>query len=191
MQNIVIIDPPIANVSNVQKAVGGIVSSKLEDIKKADKIIFPGVGSFDKAMKELSGVKSYIFEHIDKGKPFLGICLGFQILFSSSEEGKEEGLSVIKEKIERFENIKTPHMGWNKVFVERDNRLFKGIEDESYFYFVHSYFLNKSNYTISKTIYGEYDFVSAVQKDNVFGVQFHPEKSSKNGLKLLDNFRRL
>jgi glutamine amidotransferase len=121
----------------------------------------------------------------------LGICLGFQILFSSSEEGKEEGLSVIKEKIERFENIKTPHMGWNKVFVERDNRLFKGIEDESYFYFVHSYFLNKSNYAISKTIYGEYDFVSAVQKDNVFGVQFHPEKSSKNGLKLLDNFRRL
>jgi glutamine amidotransferase len=191
VQNIVIIDPPIANVSNVQKAVGGIVSSKLEDIKKADKIIFPGVGSFDAAMKELSGIKSYVLEHIDKGKPFLGICLGFQILFSSSEEGKEEGLSVIKEKIERFENIKTPHMGWNKVFVERDNRLFKGIEDESYFYFVHSYFLNKSNYAISKTNYGEYDFVSAVQKDNVFGVQFHPEKSSKNGLKLLDNFRRL
>jgi len=191
MQNIVIIDPPIANVSNVQKAVGGIVSSKLENIKKADKIIFPGVGAFDTAMKELSGIKNYILEHIDKGKPFLGICLGFQILFSNSEEGREKGLSIIDEKIERFKNIKTPHMGWNKIFVERNNVLFKEIEDESYFYFVHSYYLDKSNYVISKTNYGDYNFVSAVQKENVFGVQFHPEKSSKNGLKLLENFRRL
>lgn len=191
MQNIVIIDPPIANVSNVQKAVGGVVSSSLEDIKKADKIIFPGVGAFDTAMKELSGIKNYILEHIDKGKLFLGICLGFQILFSNSEEGKEKGLSIIDEKIERFKNIKIPHMGWNKVFVEKDNALFKGIEDESFFYFVHSYYLDKSNFAISKTNYGDYNFVSAVQKENVFGVQFHPEKSSKNGLKLLENFRRL
>jgi len=191
MQNIVIIDPPIANVSNVQKAVGGVIRSKPQDIKNADKIIFPGVGSFDTAMKELSGIKSYILEHIDKGKPFLGICLGFQILFSKSEEGKEDGLSFIDEKIEKFKNIKTPHMGWNKVFIEKDNILFKGITDETFFYFVHSYYLDKSNYVISKTNYGDYNFVSAVQKENVFGVQFHPEKSSKNGLKLLENFRRL
>lgn len=195
MNNIIVLKTNSGNLSNVNKSVNGKISDDIKDIKKADKIIFPGVGSYDFAIEKIKELKTYLLEHIDKGKLFLGICLGMQLLFDNSEEGIENGFSIFKGKAVEFKKIKTPHMGWNQVLYDNDNDLFKGISNNSYFYFVHSYYIQLMEFTIAETVYCnndiEYSFSSAINKDNVFAVQFHPEKSSENGLKLLDNFRRL
>lgn len=196
MQKIVILNGGVGNFSNVQKAINGIISNNIEDIKTADKLILPGVGSFGAVSKNILPLKEYILEHIDKNKPFLGICLGMQMLFESSEEDEGEGLSYLPGKVVKFKNMKVPHIGWNDVEIVKESPIFKGISSESFFYFVHSYYVvTEEKFVISYTNYESKGnickFVSSVQKGYVFGVQFHPEKSSENGIKLLDNFKKL
>lgn len=168
----------------------------LGDLKKSDVIILPGVGAFGDGMEVLSkkGLIQPIIEQIKKGKPFLGICLGLQMLFSESEEGDCKGIDIIKGVIKRFEvekaGLKVPHMGWNRVKLQRiDNPLFYNIGDNKYFYFAHSYYAIPDDTSViaGTTFYG-IDFTSFVQKDNIVGVQFHPEKSGDNGINFLKNF---
>jgi len=196
MQKIVILNGGVGNFSNVQKAVGSIISNEISDIKTADKIILPGVGSFGIVSNNIIPLKDYILEHIDKNKPFLGICLGMQLLFESSEEGEGTGLSYLPGKVIKFKNMKVPHIGWNSVEFTKDSLIFRGIENGSFFYFVHSYYVTtEEKYIISYTEYESRGkickFASSVQKENVFGVQFHPEKSGEKGEKLLENFKNL
>ena len=169
-----------------------------DDLKNLDKIILPGVGAYKDAMQHLekSGLKDAILDFANSKKPLLGICLGMQLLFESSEEfGYTKGLGLIEGKVVKFDkskmgsDLKIPHMGWNKI-VNKDNPLFKNLQNP-YLYFVHSYHVvTDDKYTIATTNYG-YDFVSAVNKDNIFGFQPHPEKSHNNGLKILENFINL
>ncbi len=191
---IAIVNLGIGNFSNVKKAVKGIITNDPDKITKADKVILPGVGSFGYASKQLSEIKEALSEIISQDKPFLGICLGMQLLFEESEEGKGKGIGLLKGKVVKFKNVRIPHIGWNQVHVVIDNiPLFKGIKNNSFFYFVHSYYVQPKNQEIVKgfTEYCEFEFPSVVAKGTIFGVQFHPEKSSDNGLKLLNNFRRL
>ncbi|WP_461864285.1 imidazole glycerol phosphate synthase subunit HisH, partial [Thermococcus sp.] len=134
-----------------------------------------------------------ILDAINEGKPFLGICLGLQLLFEWSEESEGKGLGVFKGNVMKFRGVRVPHIGWNQVWQKKDCPLFEGIKDGAYFYFVHSYHVNPQDKEIiaAVTDYESAIFPSAVCRDNIFGVQFHPEKSSKNGLRLLKNFRRL
>ena len=165
-------------------------------LKKADKIVLPGVGSSKDAMEGLAkrGLIEPLLEGIEKGKPFLGICLGLQMLFRSSEEsGGCDCLGVIKGEVKLFpagKGLKVPQIGWNTVSVKRKGcPLFSGIADGSYFYFVHSYYCanEERSLTAGETEYG-LAYTSALWRDNVFAVQFHPERSQKNGLKMLENF---
>ncbi|MDB3862218.1 imidazole glycerol phosphate synthase subunit HisH [Flavobacteriaceae bacterium] len=203
---ITIIDLGIGNIGsviNMIKYIGGDckVSSSPKEIKSASKLILPGVGSFDKAMNQLRNreLEDVIVEKatIDK-VPLLGICLGMQLLTNSSEEGKEKGLGLIQAETLSFkkefnkQNIKerVPHMGWNDVFIQQNISLTENLNEESLrFYFVHSYYVrcyNKEN-SLMKSSYG-LDFDSAIINDNIYGVQFHPEKSHKFGKELLLNF---
>tara|TARA_B110000977_G_C10931777_1_gene437393 strand:- start:291 stop:911 length:621 start_codon:yes stop_codon:yes gene_type:complete len=205
---ITIIDLNIGNIGsvvNMIKHVGGNckVSSDPAEIKAATKLILPGVGSFDKAMNQLRNNKleEVINEKATLQKtPLLGICLGMQLLTSSSEEGKEKGLGLIPAETLSFKktfdikeiNERIPHMGWNDIRVEQENDLTKNLIESSRFYFVHSYYVkcsNKENCLMTSN-YG-FDFASAIVKNNVFGVQFHPEKSHKYGKKLISNFVKL
>tara|TARA_B110000091_G_C13810114_1_gene474595 strand:- start:2527 stop:3147 length:621 start_codon:yes stop_codon:yes gene_type:complete len=205
---ITIIDLNIGNIGsvvNMIKHVGGNckVSSDPAEIKAATKLILPGVGSFDKAMNQLRNNKleEVINEKATLQKtPLLGICLGMQLLTSSSEEGKEKGLGLIPAETLSFKktfdvkeiNERIPHMGWNDIRVEQENDLTKNLIESSRFYFVHSYYVkcsNKGNCLMTSN-YG-FDFASAIVKNNVFGVQFHPEKSHKYGKKLISNFVKL
>ena len=205
---ITIIDLNIGNIGsvvNMIKHVGGNckVSSDPAEIKAATKLILPGVGSFDKAMNQLRNNKleEVINEKATLQKtPLLGICLGMQLLTSSSEEGKEKGLGLIPAETLSFNkafdvkeiNERIPHMGWNDIRVEQENDLTKNLIESSRFYFVHSYYVkcsNKGNCLMTSN-YG-FDFASAIVKNNVFGVQFHPEKSHKYGKKLISNFVKL
>lgn len=168
------------------------------EIKNLDKLILPGVGAYKDAMEHLesSNLKNAIIDFANSGKPLLGICLGMQLLFDSSEEfGYTKGLGLIEGKVVKFdkdkmqENLKIPHMGWNKI-INKQNPLFKDLKDP-YLYFVHSFHAKtKEEYIIGETTYG-YNFVSAVNKNNIFGFQPHPEKSHNNGLKILENFINL
>lgn len=205
---ITIIDLNIGNIGsvvNMIKHVGGVckVSSDPSDIKNASKLILPGVGSFDKAMNQLRNKK---LEGIIKEKailqkiPLLGICLGMQLLTNSSEEGNEKGLGLIQADTLSFkkefskQNIKerVPHMGWNDVYVLQRNSLTENLIEPSRFYFVHSYYVrcHEKENSLMKSDYG-FDFDSAIVNDNVYGVQFHPEKSHKYGKKLIANFVEL
>ncbi|MBL1410345.1 imidazole glycerol phosphate synthase subunit HisH [Sphingobacterium faecale] len=190
----------LASIANMLKKVGvkSKISNDEKDLVEADKIILPGVGSFEYGIKKLRSLSSFPrLEHevIVNKKPLLGICLGAQLLFEESEEGGIEGLSWIKGNVVRFEesklvnNEKVPHMGWNYVTALKDSKLLNGLGDKARFYFVHSYHFKVFNLNDSLllTEYG-YEFVAAVEKDNIMGVQFHPEKSHKFGLKLLHNF---
>jgi len=189
------------NILSVTKAleyVGARVVTvrEAEDIKKADKIVLPGVGAFGKAieiMKEKNLVEP-ILEAVSSGKPLIGICLGLHLFFSESEEAPHaEGLSLLRGKVEKFDwNVKIPHLGWNRVYRAGSSPLWKDIPDGTYFYFAHSYILKPLEHGIvtGTTEYGS-NFPSALEKENLFGVQFHPEKSQKWGLKLLENFVRL
>jgi glutamine amidotransferase len=196
---IAIIDYGMGNLRSVEKGFQKVgmevkVTSKPEDVERADAVVLPGVGAFKDCMKELNNLDlvGAVTDSLKKGKPYLGICLGLQVLFSESDEfGTCRGMDIFKGKVVRFENsdLKIPQMGWNQLNIKTDNPLFKGIPDKSYFYFVHSYYVAPDDKSIiaTTTDYGV-EFTSSVCTDNVYAVQFHPEKSQGLGLTLLKNF---
>lgn len=173
----------------------GVVVETPDMLKKVEFVILPGVGAFRDGIKNLEkkGISEVIVEEIEKGKPFLGICLGFQLLFSWSEEGNSSGFNILKGKVKKFRfeksQLKIPHMGWNKVKFVRKEKLFEKIPDGTFFYFAHSYYPIPEDESIIAGIteYGV-EFSSVVRKDNIVGVQFHPEKSGSYGLTFLKNF---
>lgn len=199
---IVILDYGMGNVAsilNMLKKIGAeaVISAEPEVAAKADKIILPGVGTFDAGMENLTrcGFKDVINEHVHKkGNPILGICLGMQMLGRRSEEGRTEGLGLIPFDNVRFSfpelsDLKIPHMGWDRIQICRSTNLTEGLDIPQRYYFVHSYHAvcdNEEN-VMCRCEYG-YSFAAAVCKDNVYGVQFHPEKSHRYGMKLLENF---
>ncbi len=194
----------MGNIHSVQKALESmgaktIVANKPDDIKASDKAVLPGVGAFDDAMQELKrqNLISALNEHIKSKKIFLGICLGMQLLFEESEEAREsKGLGILKGVVKKFENkdnLKVPHMGWNQLKVKNSAcPLLKGVADNSYVYFCHSYYPKPYDRRLiaATTDYG-IDFTSVLWQDNIYGVQFHPEKSQEVGLKILRNFVNL
>ena len=192
--NLVIIDYGAGNIKSIQFAfkrlgVDAILSYTSEDIVSADKIIFPGVGEASSAMQMLKESK------LDKiiptlNQPVLGICLGMQLLCNSTEENNTKGLGIFNVNVKRFSNsIKVPQMGWNTI-SNLKSKLFKNIKEEEYMYLVHSYYAEKCSESIATTNY-DIEYASALQKDNFYGVQFHPEKSSKAGSQILQNFINL
>ncbi len=199
---ILILDFNAGNLRNVQKAFERIgyqpvISGRPADVEKAEVIIFPGVGSFAEAMQTLGemNVIGTLRRHVmEKHKPFLGICLGMQLLArEGSEGGRTEGLGFLPAKVERLDaeakGLRLPHIGWNSVVPRANSVLFQGIPADSDFYFVHSYHLicDEAPAVAATCEYGR-RFVCAVEKDNIFATQFHPEKSRKAGLKVLENF---
>ena len=189
--NTVIIDYDAGNVKSLQFALERLgveaqITHDIDSISSADKVIFPGQGEAASAMEKLrsKGLDTLIPQ---LRQPVLGICLGMQLLCKQTEEGSTQGLGILPSKVERFpNNVKVPQMGWNKVNHKAEG-LFEGITQDCYMYLVHSYFVPITPNTIAQTNYaGAYSV--AVQKDNFYGVQFHPEKSSKDGLRLLENF---
>lgn len=197
---IAIIDYDAGNIKSVEKALQAIgeesvVTRDRELILSAEKVILPGVGSFGDAMQKIRayGLEEVIHTVVEQGTPFLGICLGLQLLFAYSEEGEGvAGLGILDGKIIRIpdaEGLKIPHIGWNSLHFPRQSRLFAGIAPDSYVYFVHSYYLKaqEENIVAATTEYGV-QIHAAVEKGNVFACQFHPEKSSDVGLQILKNF---
>ena len=197
---IAIIDYDAGNIKSVEKALQylgqeTVVSRNPQVLLGADKVILPGVGSFGDAMENLHnyGLVPVIHQIVEKGTPFLGICLGLQLLFESSEETPGvAGLGILKGKIVRIPEgpgLKIPHMGWNSLNVREGASLFKGLEKEPYVYFVHSYYLQaKDPKIVAATAEYGVTIHASVEKENVFACQFHPEKSSKTGLAILKNF---
>lgn len=196
---IAVVDYGIGNIGSVDKALRYIgadskVISDAKEIKKADGMVLPGVSSFGACMNSLerTSLKEAVLEHISSGRPFLGICVGYQVLFEESEEDPDvAGLNIFRGKIVRFpEGLKVPHMGWNTVHYLRSSRFFEGISQNSYFYFVHSYYpVPEEEIAVGHTFYGN-EFASAIEKENIWAAQFHLEKSAENGLRLLRNFER-
>lgn len=200
---IVIVDYGMGNLRSVQKGfekigANAVISRDISVIKDAHKLVLPGVGAFPECMKNLDlfGLVDPIRDFINSDRPFLGICLGLQLLFDESEEfGLTEGLKVIPGKVKAFERnmgLKIPHMGWNQVNFQKEVPIFEGIPNGSWFYFVHSYYVDPADQKdiAAKTNYG-IDFTCAVARGNLFALQFHPEKSQENGLKILSNFAEL
>ena len=195
-----IIDYDAGNIKSVEKALHflgqeTVVSRDPKVLLAADKVILPGVGSFGESMEHLHryGLVPVIHEIVENRTPFLGICLGLQLLFESSEESPGvEGLGILKGKIVKIPpapGLKIPHMGWNSLHLQNDGRLFAGIPEDTYVYFVHSYYLQAEEPEIVKAVTQYSTCIHAsVEKDNVFACQFHPEKSSRFGLKILENF---
>ena len=192
----------IKSIQNMLKRIGAksCISSSVDEIEQAEKLILPGVGHFDYGMKNLheSGLIEVLNKKVLIDKvPLLGICLGAQLLGNRSEEGVLSGLGWIDMEVVKFDenklpkNLKIPHMSWNEIKIKKQSKLLEGLNDESRFYFVHSYHMkcNNENDILANTNYG-YEFTSAVEKENIFGVQFHPEKSHKFGMRLLENFNR-
>lgn len=197
-QMIAIVDYGMGNLRSVEKGFHkvGVEARVVRDPKAVDDakaVVLPGVGAFKDCMRNLeeTSLIDAIVRSIRKGKPYLGLCLGLQVLFSESEEfGVYRGLDILPGKVVRFRiNLKVPHMGWNTVKVLRRPPIFSGIDDESYFYFVHSYYVSPDNADViaGTTEYG-LTFASMVWKDNVVATQFHPEKSQEKGLRILKNF---
>lgn len=206
---IVIVDYGMGNLRSVSKALESLkaevkISSRPEDIASASKLILPGVGAFPAAMDELSQRQLIdpIKQFIEAGKPYLGICLGLQLLFEQSDEGSAKGLSILPGRVRRFgssgpNSLKVPHMGWNQILKPRslDEKprdrcpLLKDIDNESFFYFVHSYYVDPVDQSIV-ALESEYGirFTSMVWHDNIYATQFHPEKSQGAGLHFLENF---
>ena len=195
---IALIDYGVGNLYSVEKAlnfVGGDVkvTNSAKDLQRAEKIILPGVGAFGDCMKNLeaTGLIPIILEQVAQKKFLLGICVGLQILFEGSEESPEvKGLGIFQGKVRKIsaENLKIPHMGWNAVNFN-ESKIFSGIKNNSYFYFVHSYHAApaEKNLISATTDYGE-KITAAVERENIFATQFHPEKSGDVGLKILKNF---
>ncbi len=180
----------VVNVLN-ELSVEYIVTSREFDINKSDKIIFPGVGEASFAMKKLHLQNLSTMLRVTK-KPLLGICLGMQLFCEKSEEGNICCLGILPVTSKRFDDaqVKVPHMGWNKVSIIKESKLFYGIEDNTYFYFANSYYVPLNDYTIAQTEHG-IEISSAIEKNNYYGVQFHPEKSGSAGIQLIKNFIEL
>lgn len=199
---IALIDYGMGNIHSVKKALEScgakvLVTNNPADILSCEKIVLPGVGAFDDAMLELEkqGLVSVIKSEIKTKKPFLGICLGMQLLFENSEEAKtKKGLGILKGRVKRFlkTSFKVPHMGWNQIKFNPECPMFKGMADNSYVYFCHSYYPEPKDKSVNAATcdYGV-DFTAGVWQGNVYGVQFHPEKSQVTGLKIIDNFINL
>ena len=191
----------MGNLRSVEKALSylgfpAIVTSQPQEIKQAGKLILPGVGAFGDAMQELGqrNLIAVIKDSVQEGRALLGICLGLQVLFDKSEEAPEvPGLGLIPGEVRRFKTkLKVPHMGWNRIKMQQPCPLLDSISNESYFYFVHSYYVkpNDNEVIVALTDY-DGDFVSMIQRGNLFATQFHPEKSQQWGLKILRNFGEL
>ncbi|ODS41279.1 MAG: imidazole glycerol phosphate synthase, glutamine amidotransferase subunit [Candidatus Altiarchaeales archaeon WOR_SM1_79] len=202
---IIIVDYGVGNLGsilNMFKKIGvnARISSNIQDIEEAKKIILPGVGAFDNAMENLKnlGMIPILNKKVIKNKtPILGICLGMQLLTKGSEEGSLEGLGWIDAETVRFRlgdnrSLKIPHMGWNTIDIRKESCLYGDMYEEPRFYFVHSYYVkcNNPENSLTTTNHG-IEFCSSVMEDNILGVQFHPEKSHKFGMKLLKNFAEL
>lgn len=205
MKKIAIIDYGMGNLRSVQKGfekvgINTFITDKPEDILSADGVVLPGVGAFRDCMVNLSAdnLIEPIKQVVERGTPFLGICLGLQLLFTESEEfGIHKGLDILPGRIRRFpadmpdgdRKLKVPHMGWNRISIKKESPLLSDISDGDYFYFVHSYYVDTPDKDIilTTTDYG-INFTSAVCRDNVYGVQFHPEKSQDIGLKIFKRF---
>ncbi|HGJ66848.1 TPA: imidazole glycerol phosphate synthase subunit HisH [bacterium] len=199
---IAVIDYGMGNLRSVQAGLNSVNQESFitDDPKKvieADGVVLPGVGAFADAIKRLNdtGLGEAFRKAVELGKPCIGICLGLQLLFSESEEGGlYKGLDIVKGRVIRFTNqLKVPHMGWNQLNIrQKDSPLFRDIPEGTYVYFVHSYFVvpDDSSVIASTTNYG-IDFTSVITKDNLFGTQFHPEKSQNLGLQILRNFGSL
>lgn len=200
---IAIIDYDAGNIKSVEKALQKLgaevlITKDAETILHADKVILPGVGAFGDAMANLKkyGLDEVIHQVVKKGTPFLGICLGLQLLFERSDETPGvEGLGILKGEILRIpekDDLKIPHMGWNSLHLQNGGRLFKGLSEQSYVYFVHSYYLKAEEEEIVKaTTEYSVNIHASVEQGNVFACQFHPEKSSDVGLAILKNFVEL
>ena len=200
---IAVIDYDAGNLRSVQKALAFLgeeseITRDYKEILAADKVILPGVGAFGESMEHLKkyGLDPVIREVVAKGTPFLGICLGLQLLFEGSEESSGvEGLHILEGKIQRIpdqEGLKIPHIGWNSLKLHREGRLFEGVSEGAFVYFVHSYYLKAADEGIvrASTEYGT-KIHASVEQGNVFACQFHPEKSSGGGLMMLSNFARI
>jgi imidazole glycerol-phosphate synthase subunit HisH len=198
-----IVDYGMGNLRSVQKAfeklgAEAVICSSPAELAKAEKLVLPGVGAFRDAIHELrrTGLDQVVRDHIASSRPFLGICLGLQLLFDVSyEDGQWEGLGILAGSVVRFKDqpdLKIPHMGWNTLEMARSHRLTEGIPNGSSVYFVHSYYVvpNDESLIAARTEHGKV-FVSAVARANLFATQFHPEKSQTVGLKLLANFAAL
>lgn len=201
MKSIAIVDYGMGNLRSIQKAFEflsyrAIVTDKKQKIGDASAVVLPGVGAFPKAMEELErrDLTETVKQGVKSGKPFLGICLGMQILFEESDEfGSSRGLGIVHGKVTRFsEKLKIPHMGWNEIELFKRPDFLKDFPKKSFMYFVHSYYCEPKNKRIilTKTLYGK-SFVSSIYQDNLVACQFHPEKSQKIGLEFLNNFGRL
>ena len=200
---IAMIDYDAGNIKSVEKALQKlgadvVITKDPQVILSADKVILPGVGAFGDAMNNLKkyGLDKVIHQVVEKGIPFLGICLGLQLLFERSDESPEAvGLGILKGEVLRIpdaEGLKIPHMGWNSLHLQNNGRLFKGLKENDYVYFVHSYYLKAEEEEIVKaTTNYSVNIHASVEKDNVFACQFHPEKSSDVGLQILKNFVEL
>lgn len=188
---LVIIDYGAGNIKSIQFAfqrlgIDAILTNTIDEIFTADKVIFPGVGEASSAMKKLKerGLDKII---PNLKQPVLGICLGMQLMCKHTEEGNTKGLGIFDVDVKRFSNaVKVPQMGWNTI-SDLKSELFKGIKESEFMYLVHSFYAEQCNEMIAKTDY-EIEYASALQKDNFYGVQFHPEKSSKAGEQILKNF---
>ncbi len=198
---IAIVNYDMGNLRSVQKGfqkIGAeaVITRDPDVIEKADGLVLPGVGAFGLCMDKLNqySMVNPILDFIASKKPFLGICLGLQLLFEESVEfGSRKGLGVIKGKVLRFQTngLKVPHMGWNRVGITKKSPLMEGLSDGTFYYFVHSFYVEpEEDVAICETVYGK-SFVCAIQKENVFATQFHPEKSQNAGLKMLENFYRM
>lgn len=202
---IAVIDYGMGNLSSVSNAVKRYtqdirISSEPQDVKSCDKLILPGVGAFKDAYEEIvkRGLLSPVKEFIASGRPFLGICLGQQLLFDKSyEDGEHEGFGIIPGRVIAFDSakgLKIPHMGWNRIrrtgaLKKRDCPLLRGVDEDAYMYFVHSYYVDPVDKAVAATTtdYGV-DFCSMLWKDNIYAMQFHPEKSQTQGLRIIENF---
>ncbi len=201
-----IIDYEMGNLRSVEKAFESLgfaarVSADPQDIASADKLVLPGVGAFADCVGNLrtGGFVEPLLAHVKAGKPLLGVCVGMQMLFDESEEfGRHRGLGLIPGKVVRFpagmlengERLKVPHMGWNNLLQKQESPLFAGVEDESYVYFVHSYYCQAENESdvAASCRYGDVEFCASLWHDNIMATQFHPEKSQGIGLQIFKNF---
>jgi glutamine amidotransferase len=198
MPEVVIFDYGVGNLLSLKCALekaglNATIGVSALQLKKADAIALPGVGSFSAAIAKLDAVKETLLDAVDNGTPLLGICLGLQLFFPESEEGPGKGLALFEGKNVRLRGeVKVPHMGWNTLQIVKQNALFEGVADESYVYFVHSLYPVPTDKDIvaAETEYGA-TFTSAIASKNVFGTQFHPEKSGDIGLKILENFAKI